>query len=61
MHPGSLPDEGQALRRLLGDSPVVTPDGLAAFGSWMLAKIKALSPTSGDFQTLSKNYPLPFE
>ena len=25
------------------------------------AKPLALSPTSGDFQTLPKNYPLPFE
>lgn len=46
MHPGSLPDEGQALRRLLGDSLVVTPDGLAAFGIWMLAKIKEVSEDS---------------
>lgn len=40
MTPSSLPEEGQALRRLLGDEPFVTPDSLAAFGSWMLAKLK---------------------
>lgn len=41
MNPDALTEEGQALRRLLGDAPVVTPDGLAAFGSWLLAKLKA--------------------
>lgn len=41
MNADALTDEGQALRRLLGDAPVVTPDGLAAFGSWLLATLKA--------------------
>ncbi len=41
MNIDALSDEGQALRRLLGDVPVVTPDGLAAFGCWLLATLKA--------------------
>ena len=41
MNPDALPEEGQALRRLLGDAPVVTPDGLAVFGSWLVATLKA--------------------
>ena len=41
MNPDALTEEGQALRRLLGDAPVVTPDGLAAFGSWLVATLKA--------------------
>lgn len=40
MNPDALTEEGQALRRLLGDAPVVTPDGLAAFGSWLVATLK---------------------
>lgn len=35
-----LTEQGQALRRLLGDAPVVTPDGLAVFGSWLVATLK---------------------
>ena len=41
MNPDALTEEGQALRRLLGDVPVVTPDGLAAFGCWLLSTLKA--------------------
>lgn len=41
MNTDALSDEGQALRRLLGDVPVVTPDGLAIFGSWLVATLKA--------------------
>lgn len=41
MNPGALTEDGQALRRLLGDVPVATPDGLAVLGSWLLATLKA--------------------
>lgn len=41
MNPDALTEEGQALRRLLGDAPVVTPDALAVFGSWLVATLKA--------------------
>lgn len=39
----SLTDDAQALRLLLGDAPVITPDALAAFGGWMIAKMKNMS------------------
>lgn len=42
-----LTADGCALRMLLGDAPVVTPDSLAAFGSWMIAKIKSLDSNRG--------------
>lgn len=47
MNNTALNDDGQALRLLLGDAPVVTPDSLAAFGSWMIAKIKSLESNRG--------------
>lgn len=40
MNPSALTEEAQALRLLLGDMPVVTPDGLAVFGSWLLATLR---------------------
>lgn len=43
----SLTDDAQALRLLLGDMPVITPDTLAAFGGWMLAKMKELDKNHG--------------
>ena len=46
MNPDALTEEGQALRRLLGDVPVVTPDVLSVFGSWLMAKLKALADNS---------------
>lgn len=42
MNGRALTDDAQALRLLLGDMPVITPDTLAAFGGWMLAKMKEL-------------------
>ena len=42
-----LTDDAQALRLLLGDMPVITPDTLAAFGGWMLAKMKELDKRQG--------------
>lgn len=42
-----LTDDAQALRLLLGDMPVITPDTLAAFGGWMLAKMKELDKRHG--------------
>lgn len=42
-----LTEEGQALRRLLGDLPVVTPDTLAVACVWLLAKIKELDKSNG--------------
>lgn len=36
----SLPEEARALRLLLGDCPVVTPDALVQFGAWLLACLK---------------------
>ncbi len=40
MPPDTLPESAQALRRLLGDCPVVTPDSLAQFGAWLLSSLK---------------------
>lgn len=33
-------DTAAALRRLLGDCPVITPDALATFGTWLLSVLK---------------------
>ena len=54
MNPAALTEEGQALRRLLGDAPVVTPDGLAAFGSWLVATLKAHADDSPADPFISK-------
>ena len=47
MNINNLTEDAQALRLLLGDMPVITPDSLAAFGGWMLAKMKELDKRSG--------------
>lgn len=47
MNNAVLTDDAQALRLLLGDMPVITPDTLAAFGGWMLAKMKELDKRGG--------------
>ncbi len=36
----STTDTAAALRRLLGDCPVITPDALATFGTWLLSVLK---------------------
>lgn len=41
MNPDTMTDEMQALRRLLGDELVVTPDSLTVGLGWLLAKLKA--------------------
>lgn len=41
MNPDAMTEEMQALRRLLGDAPVVTPDSLTVGLGWLLAKLKA--------------------
>lgn len=41
MTPDAMTDEMQALRRLLGDAPVVTPDSLTVGLGWLLATLKA--------------------
>lgn len=41
MNPDAMTDEMQALRRLLGDELVVTPDSLTVGLGWLLAKLKA--------------------
>lgn len=41
MNPEAMSDEMQALRRLLGDAPVVTPDSLTVGLGWLLATLKA--------------------
>lgn len=33
-------DTAAALRRLLGDCPVITPEALATFGTWLLSVLK---------------------
>lgn len=46
MNVNSFSDDARALRLLLGDMPVITPDTLAAFGGWMLAKMKEFDKTT---------------
>lgn len=41
MNPSAMTDEMQALRRLLGDAPVVTPDSLTLGLGWLLSTLKA--------------------
>lgn len=41
MNPENLPEHAQALRRSLGDCPVVTPDALCTFAAWLLATLKS--------------------
>ncbi|MBQ7022658.1 MAG: hypothetical protein IJN29_03700 [Akkermansia sp.] len=38
-----LTEDGQDLRRVMGDSPVATPDDLAAFGDCLLQKMRRIA------------------
>lgn len=47
MNPDGMTDEMKALRRLLGDAPVVTPDALTAGLGWVMAQVRACLADKG--------------
>lgn len=47
MNKESMTDDMQALRRLLGDAPVVTPDALTVGLGWVMAQVKACIADKG--------------
>lgn len=52
MNQDGMTDDMKALRRLLGNAPVVTPDALTAGLGWVMAQVKAClsDKPSGDRQ-----------
>ncbi|MBQ4594771.1 MAG: hypothetical protein IJA81_09070 [Akkermansia sp.] len=59
MNTETLPENAQALRRALGDCPVVTPDALCTFAAWLLSTLKsditALAATEGGGQQWARS------
>lgn len=48
MNKDGMTDEMQALRRLLGDVPVVTPDSLTVGLGWVMAQVRACLADKGN-------------
>lgn len=59
MNTENLPENAQALRRALGDCPVVTPEALCTFAAWLLATLKSeltvLAATEGGGQQWARS------
>ncbi|MBR2126919.1 MAG: hypothetical protein IJ943_09330 [Akkermansia sp.] len=55
----NLPEQAQSLRRALGDCPVVTPDALCTFATWLLSSLKSelttLAATEGGGQQWARS------
>ena len=59
MNTENLPENAQALRRALGDCPVVTPEALCTFACWLLGTLKSelttLAATEGGGQQWARS------